>query len=456
MISTHMHVLLFFLLISAALVPVVLANVPVQTYYLPLSEDHLLNSFQIVNSEAASPVTSLTSISVAAAGTIIWVDGYEPNMLAPVSTDTEIWGDGLASNGCAPDVVTCTDAADILQPGTAIVIQNDVPVPRLTTTRDANGNFLYDGSDKIASNFPIAITRGGYPSVPGSLMAGAVEVQSTDYAFGTSFRLPIATDMGTTLDPHVSFEATDVLLMANEDGTIVTVPDGLDAVGRPDGVNTDTGTNIATTYTLDAGQSLRLDGFHMIDRSFTTSKPVQAAAITGDKGSRYEMRWYSLLPVSLWAEEYWTPVGDADTRVILTTTEDQATAMTIKWEDVNGINAGSITIPAGGGIASFTLSNGSGYRLFSQTSGDKFFCITQTDNSGGGSTSDWGHPLLPGTLMTSKVLIGLAYACTNNDCGTEMQYSPLWVTAAADGTIHIDYDSDGIVDTTTSINAVMA
>jgi hypothetical protein len=130
-------------------------------------------------------------------------DGYEFDATKPTQATTEIWGDGNAANGCAPNVSPCTNANDIIKSGTAIVIQNNVfvnPPPGTAkhqtvdaTTVQRSGartSKFYDGGDRVQSNFPIAMTRAAYPSNPGSVMAGAVEVLDTS-SWGTSYVTPI-------------------------------------------------------------------------------------------------------------------------------------------------------------------------------------------------------------------------------------------------------------------------
>ena len=49
----------------------------VQTYYLPLKEDQLLETMKVVTTSAAGPIHSMTSIVVAANNTQIWYDHWE-------------------------------------------------------------------------------------------------------------------------------------------------------------------------------------------------------------------------------------------------------------------------------------------------------------------------------------------------------------------------------------------
>jgi hypothetical protein len=184
---------------------------PVQTYYVPLPEAELFNStFEAINGPAANPpVNSLISIAVAAAGTLVyydhWEDGYDPDVTGNPQASTLIWGDGDTTNGTAPD----TGGTDVFAGGEAIVLENQVPVPR-------GSSILFDGRDRIQASFPVAVTRGAFPEDPGSLMAGGVEVLAVD-AWGDEFVVPVGedtpNDSGT--DP---FETTQLYVMAELPG----------------------------------------------------------------------------------------------------------------------------------------------------------------------------------------------------------------------------------------------
>jgi hypothetical protein len=110
-----------------------------QTFYVPLPEQALFDeTFKILNGVARAPVTSITSIAVSTTDTLIWYDhwedGYEADITNPKSSTTQIWGDGDASNGCAPIAIICTNANDKLVAGDAILLENSVPLPRNKNT----------------------------------------------------------------------------------------------------------------------------------------------------------------------------------------------------------------------------------------------------------------------------------------------------------------------------------
>jgi hypothetical protein len=145
-------------------------------FYIPFAEDFLFTEvFQQIHSSAvnAGPrsVESIVSISISTDKTVVWwdhwEDGYDLDVVAGTAPSTEIWGDGNADNGCAPDVKVCTHNNDYLLAGRSIVIQNTVALPRMAEVR------RYDGGDRIQSSLPVAITRSAFPASPGSEMAGA-------------------------------------------------------------------------------------------------------------------------------------------------------------------------------------------------------------------------------------------------------------------------------------------
>ena len=345
----------------------------VQTYYLPLKEDQLLETMKVVTTSAAGPIHSMTSIVVAANNTQIWYDhwedGFETDYLSPTQPSTEIWGDSNALNGCAPGVVSCTDASDILVPGQAIIVEHVIDIPRNAST------LHIDGGDRIDASFPIAITRAAYPATPDSRLGGAVEVVDTDN-WGTYFEAPVGISSSMNgLDTTAAFEFVEYYAMAKEAETIVTHFDG----------------TTSTNYVLGEGESVRITGVQVGDE-LSSSSPIQVDLLSGDIGSSYETRWYSLLPVSQWTADYYTPVGSEKGGQLFSKVfiyNPNPDALTVYYDDKTGINVGNIVVPAGS-VGSQVLQGATGYRFYS--TGNVFFGVTQTDAVGNGQIYDWGHP----------------------------------------------------------------
>lgn len=182
---------------------------PVQTYFVPLPEDSLFESFKRIASTASGDIETTISIAVAANKTIIYYDhhedGYDFTFLGDVSTrqsSTQIWGDNNPSNGIPPGYTE-----DVLMGGSTILLKNQVPVGG---TRGET--ILYDGRDRILATLPIAVTRSAFPGSPGGLLAGAVEVFNRD-SWGQEYVAPVgnSTDHPSDTDPFSKYTIRDQL-----------------------------------------------------------------------------------------------------------------------------------------------------------------------------------------------------------------------------------------------------
>lgn len=343
----------------------------------------MAKSFEAINSVADGSVRTLMSMSISTDNTVIyydhWEDGFELDVTNASSSTTEIWGDGNAANGCAPNVADCTDAKDVLLAGNVIVIENDVPVrPRGTVIR-------YDGGDRVMTNLPIAVVKGSYPQRPGGVMAGAVEVFDT-LSLGKEFIAPVGENLNYQI--HGAFQYTALYIQAAEDDTVVTTPKG--------------------SFTIQMGET-HVHWPCMQNDVIKASKPVQVDLITGDKSSVYEMRWFALVPHERWAKEYFTPVGDSLGQTQAALYNPGPSTLEIKYEylDANGRSVfGSKWVGPKQMVMSDTIPTGSGMMLFAS---EKFLPLSISDNSYSGQVYDWGFPILPKAMLSSQVLIGLGY-----------------------------------------------
>jgi hypothetical protein len=276
--------------------------------------DTYVETFKKINTYVSGDVTSMIAFAVSTKGTIIWYDhwedGFETDITGVLQGSTEVWGDEDCSNGSYQDAIgeDCTN--DYLEAGQSIVIMDKFS----HSGRNSNNPTIeHDGGDKILATSPIAITRGMYPQNPGSLMAGAVEVMETA-VWGTTFECPIGQDLssrsaysstyGENTEGWNAYEHVGVYVMAGEDDTTVTFKD-------KNGVT-------ATTQTLQQGEHY----YYRVDatsETFTSTKPIQAHIVSGDTGSTYELRWYSLLAREKWAKSYVSPVGDTvgETKILI-------------------------------------------------------------------------------------------------------------------------------------------
>lgn len=412
-----------------------------QTYYVPLPEKELnADTFrQIFHNAGGDPdenqkIISIVSLSISRDDTIVYYDhyedGYEENLSFIVDDTTEVWGDGNATNGCAPtDPPTqCTDENDILVSGRSIVLENDV-FPYRTEVK-------YGGRDKISATLPVTVTRGAYPDYPGSVLAGAVEVMDTSW-WGKEYHTAISTETEGQMD--FNFEYVGAYVQACEDDTTVTYPDG-------------------STEVLNEGEI----GYAVVDENgvaFGADKKVQVHMLTGDKNSIYELRWYALFPREKYFTEYYSPVGDkgdnGGIQIVCYNPHDEN--LVVSYEVLKNGNwkepiTRTITCPAKGNCWSLDIPRGSGGRYFASKEFLAFAVIDTGSDLHDGSVSDWGFPLIPSAYLTPQVLIGWGYGCGGLDCeggsskAAGASRSVVWVTVMEDASVFVDYDNDGAVD----------
>eukprot|EP00548_Thalassiothrix_antarctica_P001556 CAMPEP_0194130930 /NCGR_PEP_ID=MMETSP0152-20130528/1826_1 /TAXON_ID=1049557 /ORGANISM="Thalassiothrix antarctica, Strain L6-D1" /LENGTH=748 /DNA_ID=CAMNT_0038825569 /DNA_START=26 /DNA_END=2268 /DNA_ORIENTATION=- len=394
---------------------------PVQTYFIPFPEYQLFNeTFKAINHGRVDwPIESTVSIAIAADDTIIyidhWEDGYELDVTNPTQSSTQIWGDRNLTNGGRPGATT--DAEDILQGGTSCVLKNSVPenyeINKATT-------FKVDGSDRIQASLPIAMTRSAYPSSPGSLMAGAVEIFNTA-SWGKYFVAPIGINTGSNTLGH---ESVVTYIMAGENKTEVKRNGNLIA-------------------TLDAGRSLVVRDTALGD-SFTSDKVVQVDILAGDVGSAYELRWLAQIPREKWGNTYLSPVGENAGPTAYVLYNPNPTSLTVQYDGAGfscPMTSCNITVPSEDDlvlvVGSDNLKLSDDYSGIKFYADDEFYVFAEVDADGMGNLFDWGFPLIPMDQTTSQVLVGDGRGCTSNSCNLEDQNkglarSPLWVTCEDD------------------------
>ncbi len=274
-----------------------LADGPVQTYFVPIDEAHVILQAAAINLAAPTPpasdtVHTVVSLSSTTDGTVIcydhWEDGYEADLSNPVQPTT------LTIN---------LDAGDFT------VLENDV----VASPRDP-AVVLFDARDRIGTSDQIAVTRGGWRLQEGTQLAGAVEVfPAVDW--GTRFESPVGEDLASP-----TFELVIASVTANELGAVLEVD--LDGDGTADEVRR-----------LGPGENTLIENV-VVGTSFVSSDPVEVHLLTGDRGSTFAGRWYSLVPTEQWSDSYYNPVGTAvagqDT--VVTLYNPHASAITVTQE----------------------------------------------------------------------------------------------------------------------------
>jgi hypothetical protein len=400
----------------------------VQFFYIPKKEEDIRTGLYRVNPAFGLTVDiqTLVSITVSTDDSIIYYDhweddGYESDISNPTQSTTEIWGDNDPDNGIAPGYTT-----DVLNAGDIISLENSVDVANTATVFD------FDGEDKIGASKAIVVSRPYYPDAAnGELIAEEVNVYDTS-KWGTSYEIPLGEDFTSS----VNFQYTSLFVTAAEDNTTLTIT----------GADT-TGDNIADSpivTTIDEGESYFLDGGVLVGTEVTASTPIQAHLLTGDIGSNYATRAYTLVPTADWGISYYTPVGTVvsgkETDVFLYN-PDTSGSITVNYETQG--SSGTVSVPAGTVVRqTLPVDADSGAHFYTTNSNDIFFATTAFDSED--SAHDWGFSLIPEANLTPIIQVGWGPGNGNKD----QNGNPLWVMATAATTIYVDYDGDGVAPNT--------
>ncbi len=451
-----------------------------QTYYVPIGEPEALDLFADValstgpGAPPRSPIRSEIFIAIGTTGTQVvwdhWEGGYEADLAIPTNVCslsppyipaagnncTQIWGDNNPVNGCAANVLgfACSASADVLARGDVIVLDNEV-------TLDGSGDrvdtqVFYDGRDRFGTTRPVTVTRNAIPTGPGSLLAGATEVAAeTGPIWARSFEVPIGEDLEPTNTG--AFSGVYLFIMPEADGT-VTVGGG-------------------TPISVTQGESLMISTGVDVGTTVTSTVDIQIHVAAFEEDSQYQLRWFQLVPESLFSNDYVTPIGTNRKTT-------NPTGCTEVWAYNPGASAITINVDLPGGLLpddTFTVPAGSarswpdtsgteqdllgdGIRLYTSADDpiEPFLplqivdCTRQDDSNFGGQFYDWGAPLLPVSTLTTSVLVGGAPGCTNDpaspaicsdtniNAGAQASRSVVWVTPLADTTIYVDLDGSGL------------
>lgn len=402
-------------------------SAPVQIFFVPLPEDQVRTSFLQIYNGTGATMHGVIGLSVTANNTLIyydqWENGYDTDIANPTNLysasnpgGTQIWGDGNPANGVPPGI-----ASDLLNAGAVIVLENDIPIPRNPTT------IFYDGRDKIGSTKVTAVAKSAWATVPGTVMADAVEALDTT-RWGTSFKMPI----GQNISSSSIFEYVSLLVMASEDGTLIEID--------RDGNGT-----VDLTQTLSQGQSYQLNGGINSNATINASRAVQVNLITGDLGSSYESRWFTIPPLEQWGDSYYTPIGTTNSSYPANVWiyNGNASAITIHYETKAGTGSFSV---AAGAVYRFLMPSLSGAHFYTKN-GAPFAALGTMDSStsGANQTYDWGYTLVTDDYLTGAFTVGWAPGTAD----LSGNGSPVWVTSIKPTTIYVDYDGNAATGTLT-------
>ena len=420
-----MKIIQKFALVVTTLVSSTLLNaVPVvQEWYVPQPEAQLRTDYLVLAPSTSTSCESVIAVTVPIAGTKIvfdhWEDGYEVDLGNPTQSTTEIWGDGNTANGKPPGAAYITDPA--FTAGSVVTMRNTVPLPRNAAT------ILYDGRDRLGSTQGIVMTRAGWFSAPGPLLANSVEVRAVP-DWGTDFELPIGEDVifPTPLTSSM-FEHCSAYIMAAANGTVVTIDVNGPAVAG--GV---------TTVTLNQGESYLVNSGILMKAAINATKPIQVIEFFGDIGANYESRGANIPPTNKWSDDYYAPVGtasDGDDTYIFLHNPDDSVAITVNYQTKTG--TGSFSIPSETTYR-FLMPQDSAARFTSVGSKPFWGIGTVGAEPTANNVHDWGYSLVPKDFLSTEIVVG--WGAGSSD-GTQ-NGSPVWITTVGTTTLYVDYNGD--------------
>jgi uncharacterized repeat protein (TIGR01451 family) len=412
------------------------ANV-LQTFFVPLPEDQMqitLNAIDVYRGNIGDEMQSAISMVVGTDETILyydhWEDGFEEDITAPTQTTSQVWGDGDVDNGFPPGFPD-----DLLNAGDVVRLESTIDVTRNSVVIE------YDGRDKVATTYPIAMTRAMYAVNPGEVLAeamGAFDIGS----HGTLYRAPVGVGTGTGFGTNSLFSYSSFYVMADYDFTRIDLDKDNDGA-------------FEETVYLDEGEAYFVNGGIVAGATVKGSQPFQCHLVTGDVGSTYEMRWFELWPDSQWGTDYFTPVGSRTNLsgglvpALVYLFNPNAETITVTY--VTATNTGSFTVPPNSVYDRFEMPLNSGAR-FSTTNGAKFIGVNVFDTTVGGGilygypqhcqTYDWGIGLMPVNMMSTMGVVGWGPGQGTTGGGGTTNGNPIWISSISNTTIYVDYDSD--------------
>lgn len=404
-----------------------------QTTFVPLPEPDIQTSLKAIagSSAVSGNIETIIAISSTSDGTVVvydhWEDGYEADIKNPTQASTQIWGDGITSNGTAPGTTN-----DLFGAGQTILLRQSV-------NPASPGTLDYDGRDKIGSTKAVSVTRAGWSATPGTVLAGAVSAIDAANA-GKDYVLPIGQNVITAATDSPTnrlFEYTSAHIIAMMDGTTVNID--------KDGNGT-----IDQTVSLNQGQTYMVNGGIMAGARITADKGIGVYAIAGDVASAYENRWFAITPREQWSSSYYAPVGTtlaADPTHVFLYNPDPLNPITVYYDTRTGTS--SVTVPAN--TTRFVVMPASAAHFYTRASGGsqapRFYAISTIDSDAtSNATHDWSYSLVPESYLTDKFIVAWGPGNNSSPTSAATNGSPVWVTATADTLLYIDSNSVTVKD----------
>jgi uncharacterized repeat protein (TIGR01451 family) len=409
-------------------------------YYLPFPENTSLLRKSLWSAGSVSYLTdsvrTVLSIKIPYPGNIItydhWEDGYEADITIPAQGSTEIWGDGILTNGFAPGYPT-----DIIPAGGYILIDNHFKYnPRNIA------ELVFDGRDKILSSNDIAISKisGDAGSATGSFNFDVQNVKTNVFditRFGKFFVIPFGED--NTLGSTAAFKYTGLFARASQNGTIINLDynaDGLIDVSSPTLNEGEVWFYDGTASTPGAAWNINNANDIKSGAILTSTNNFGVDMVFGGIDS-YGTRNMALLPGNFYGDVYFSPahttLGTAPVYAFFT--NNLASPIILDWTAGTGAT-GSITI-AGKSAGYLSLSLPAAYK-FKSRGGEAYTAVAVFDADADGMAYDWSFNMIPESRLSTFASVAWAPGSSN----FSGNYNPVWVTAPTATTLYIKYDGN--------------
>jgi uncharacterized repeat protein (TIGR01451 family) len=414
----------------------------VHQYYVPFNDANLWTLFDDKNTglpgtqqchatgaSVAGTLNSSIFLIASSDGTVFyydhWEDGYDPDPLVPGPT-TE---------------------AGVLDAGAFQIFHDNIDPAQVPDT----SVFFYDGRDRITIiGEEASVVRQAYPSTPGTRLAAAWEIPEVA-DWGDSFVATVGEDLAFNAGGVQDHDFAGLEVMAALPDTKVYYNGALVAtLGFIDTVFIDGANDGAGGGGVDSADTI------------TATKPIQVQMMTGGCGDYYSAHGYTLQPVNAWCDLYLSPVpgfepgcnphyprgnySNTDTDIYLHNPHPDPITVTVSSQVVTA----DIVIPPNTTMSVLYATGwpdiATGSQGTSLTSSKDFWGMAVIDSSTNGTRQsemfDWGYALVPGSALSSQVVVG--YAPGNN---LETDNGNLaFVAAVTDTVIYVDLNQDGLPD----------
>lgn len=389
-------------------------------YFVALPDNDLSAFFDALETDTGTTNDTTVSITVGVTGTRIvydhWEDGLESDIDSPIQPTTQIWGDGNNSNGVPPGFANDPVGFAL---GDVIALRNNVPTPRNPSV------ILFDGRDRIGTTRSVVVTRAGWDTTEGPILAGAVECPEVS-TWGTRFISTFGQNSGS------QFQFTALHVIAKDDNTVVQI-------------DADANGSFELSATLGRGESYNVPSGVLQGAEVISDKPLMVQLTTGLPNIQALARFYTLTPEQSWPSTVYVPTPQITDNgdifgALVRIYNPNATAITITAQTPSG----STNVPiSANSFGSYQMPAGSGARIFS-TGGQPFLPLVAFSDNPVDETADaydWGYTPISESDLTTLVILGWAPG-NSGAIDPSRNGSPAFVTPTANTRLYIDYDGD--------------